>query len=83
MTMSTVSSMVTAQGRIFTIEDKATPENPFLPARFHLVARDAFNGIMLWEYPFPKWEPVTRYIKDIALQLQKRMAAWFGWACQL
>ncbi|MCK4959754.1 MAG: PQQ-binding-like beta-propeller repeat protein, partial [Planctomycetes bacterium] len=74
MTISTVTSMVTARGRMFTIEDKATPENPFLPARFHLVARDAFNGIVLWEYPFPKWEPVTRYIKDIAVQLQKRLA---------
>lgn len=74
MTIPTVSSMVTARGRMFTIEDKATPENPFLPARFHLVARDAFNGITLWEYPFPKWEPVTRYVKDIALQIQKRLA---------
>jgi len=75
MAISTVNSMVTARGRLFTIEDKSTAENPFLPAKFALVARDAFNGVVLWEHPFSDWEPVTRYIKDLALQLQRRLAA--------
>ena len=75
MAIATVNSMVTARGRIFTIEDRATVENPFLPGRFALVARDAFNGVVLWEYPFETWEPVTRYIKDMAVQLQRRLAA--------
>ena len=75
MAIATVNSMVTARGRIFTIEDRATVENPFLPGRFALIARDAFNGVVLWEYPFETWEPVTRYIKDMAVQLQRRLAA--------
>jgi outer membrane protein assembly factor BamB len=75
MAIATVNSMVTARGRLFTIEDKATVENPFLPGRFSLVARDAFNGVVLWEHEFPAWEPITRYIKDMAVQLQRRLAA--------
>ena len=75
MAISTVVSVVTAGGRLFTIEDRATPENPFLPGRFALVARDAFNGLVLWRHELADWEPVTRYIKDIAIQLQRRVVA--------
>jgi len=75
MAIPTVVSIVSARGRLFTIEDTATPENPFLPGKFALVARDAFNGVVLWRHDFPDWEPVTRYVKDIAVQLQRRLAA--------
>ena len=75
MAIATVVSMVSARGRLLTIEDRATPENPFLPGRFKLVARDAFNGLPLWTHDLPVWEPVTRYIKDMAIQLQRRLAA--------
>ena len=75
MSIPTVVSMVSSQGRLLTIEDRATTENPFLPGRFSLVARGAFNGVRLWKHDFPDWEPVTRYVKDIAVQLQRRLAA--------
>jgi len=35
----------------------------------------SFNGIVLWKHDFAQWEPVTRYVKDIAMQLQRRLAA--------
>ena len=75
MGIATVVSMVSSGGRFFSIEDRATPENPFLPGRWSLIARDAFNGLPLWQHDFADWEPVTRYIKDIAMQLQRRLAA--------
>lgn len=75
MGIPTVVSMVSARGRLFTIEDRATPEHPFLPGRWRLVARDAFSGVVLWTHPFADWEPITRYVKDIAIQLQRRQAA--------
>ena len=75
MGISTVISMVSSQGRLFSIEDKGHVENPFLPGKFTLVARDAFNGIKLWSHDFPDWECITRYIKDMAVQLQRRLAA--------
>jgi len=75
MAIPTVVSMVSARGRLFSIEDTATPENPFLPGKFALIARDAFNGVVLWKHDFPDWEPITRYVKDIAVQLQRRLVA--------
>jgi outer membrane protein assembly factor BamB len=75
MAIPTVVSVVSSRGRLFTIEDTQTPANPFLPGRFALVARGAFNGILLWQHRFPDWEPVTRYVKDIAIQLQRRLVA--------
>ncbi|MHC5055734.1 MAG: outer membrane protein assembly factor BamB family protein [Planctomycetota bacterium] len=75
MAIPTVVAMVSSRGRIFTIEDTQTPENPFLPGRFAIVARDAFNGIELWRRRIPVWESMTRYVKDIAIQLQRRLVA--------
>lgn len=75
MTIPTIVSMVSSHGRLFSIEDRRTPANPFLPSDFYLIARDAFNGIELWSRPFEDWEPVTRYVKDIAVQLQRRLVA--------
>jgi len=75
MTIASVSTMVSSGGRLFTIEDRATPENPFLPGRWFLIARDAFNGIELWRHPIKEWDCITRYIKDMAIQLQSRIVA--------
>ncbi|MHC4252140.1 MAG: outer membrane protein assembly factor BamB family protein [Planctomycetota bacterium] len=75
MAIPTVVAMVSSRGRLFTIEDAQTPENPLLPGRFAVVARDAFNGIELWRRRIPVWESVTRYVKDIAIQLQRRLVA--------
>jgi len=49
--------------RLFTIEDTETAENPLLPAKWKLMARSAFNGIVLWTLDYPNWEQVTVYIK--------------------
>jgi len=54
---SGVTSMVTAGGRLFYTFD----EGPIgitdgrLPEQWSLVARDAFNGTLLWKIPLPKW----------------------------
>ncbi len=68
-------SMVSAGGRLFSIEDRGSIKNSRLPGRWYLIARDAFNGVTLWKRKFDDWEPVTRYVKDIAVQLQRRLAA--------
>jgi outer membrane protein assembly factor BamB len=74
MTIPTVASMVTGNGRLFAIEDTAPPDNPFLPAAFRIVARDAFNGKELWARKITRWESVTMYIKCQPVQQQRRMA---------
>ncbi|MCD6304477.1 MAG: PQQ-binding-like beta-propeller repeat protein, partial [Planctomycetes bacterium] len=75
MTMPSITSMVSAKGRVFTIEDRAPAEHPALPGEFALVARDGFNGIVLWVHPFPDWHPVNIRTKLTPVQLQRRLAA--------
>jgi len=73
--LPSINSMVSSKGRLFTIEDQASAEHPALPGKFALVARDAFNGVVLWQRPFPDWQPVNIYIKFTPAQLQRRLAA--------
>ena len=74
MGIPTVASLVSGKGRLFAIEDTAPPDNPFLPAAFRIVARDAFNGKELWSRKIKRWESVTLYIKCQPVQQQRRMA---------
>lgn len=75
MGISTIVSVVTANGRMFSIEDRALPDNPFLPGRFMYVARDAFNGLTLWTRKIERWDSVEVYIKSLPTQQQRRMVA--------
>jgi len=55
---SSVEAVVTAGGRIFTIFDEGqTGIYRKLPQRCKLVARDAFNGVLLWKVPMRQWQP--------------------------
>ncbi len=74
MGIPTVAGLVSGNGRLFAIEDTAPPDNPFLPAAFRIVARDAFNGKELWTREITRWESVTMYIKCQPVQQQRRMA---------
>lgn len=74
MSMPSISSLVSSKGRLFTVEDQASAEHPALPGKFALVARDAFNGIVLWRQPFPDWHPVNIRTKQTPVQLQRRLA---------
>ena len=75
MGAASIASMVSAGGRLFTIEDRETAENPYLPSKWRLIARDAFNGITLWTLDYPSWDPITVYIKTFHAQPQRRLAA--------
>ena len=54
---SSVSALVSAGGRIFYILDEGLTGilDVRLPARWSLVARDAFSGVLLWKRPMPQW----------------------------
>lgn len=71
----TVTSMVSSGGRLLSIDDAETAENPLLPARWRLVARDAFNGIVLWTLNYPTWEQVTAHMSSYDAQMQRRLVA--------
>jgi len=72
---ATISSMVSSGGRLFSIEDTETAENPLLPAKWKLIARSAFNGVILWTRDYPTWEQLTVYIKNYHAQMQRRLVA--------
>jgi len=54
---SSLVAMVTAGGRLYYIFDEGltgvTPAS--LPERWNLIARDAFNGMLLWKKPVKDW----------------------------
>jgi outer membrane protein assembly factor BamB len=84
-TDSSVSTLVTAQGRLFAIVD----EGPIglvgqhsVPDKWSLVARDAFNGVTLWKVPIRRWgwrewkdTWFDHRAGDIPLNIQKRLVA--------
>ncbi len=51
-----VTAMVSSGGRLFAICDETlTGAGPGVPSKWCLVARDAFNGVLLWRKPVPHW----------------------------
>ena len=73
--MPSINSLVSAQGRLFTVEDLGSAEHPALPGKEALVARDAYNGIVLWRVMFPDWHPTYIRDKETPVQLQRRLVA--------
>ncbi len=57
--MSSLSAMVSAKGRIFYTIDEGPRASSVPPADWQLVARDAFNGVILWKRPLQRW--LTRF----------------------
>jgi outer membrane protein assembly factor BamB len=53
--MSSVSAVVSAGGRVFSIIDEGSPASLLLPSDWQLEAKDAFNGVTLWKRPIAEW----------------------------
>ncbi len=75
-------AMVVSNGRIFYIHDESDVKfaSLALPRRYVLVARDAYNGMLLWKKPMTNWgwqEWKTHFSnwKNIPLQLPRRLVA--------
>ena len=73
--MSAASAAVTAGGRVFYIFDHASPMSIQLPSQWRLVARDAFNGTVLWERQIAKWYTQMLRLKSGPAQLPRRLVA--------
>ena len=75
LAMPSINSLVSAKGRLFTVEDLGSAEHPALPGKQALMARDAYNGIVLWRVMFPDWHPIYIRDKETPVQLQRRLVA--------
>lgn len=73
--MSSMHVMVSSGGRIFYIIDEGLRNHIFLPARWTLIARDGFNGTVLWKKPLKDWHPNNWPLKSGPGDLPRRMVA--------
>jgi outer membrane protein assembly factor BamB len=73
--MSSVSAAVTAGGRVFYIIDEAPRASILVPPEWSLVARDAFNGTILWKRTIPSWHTHLWPLKSGPAQLPRRLVA--------
>jgi outer membrane protein assembly factor BamB len=73
--MASFSGMVSAGGRIFYIIDEGLRQHIYLPGRWALVARDGFNGTVLWKRPIDDWFPHTWPFKSGPADLPRRLVA--------
>ena len=73
--MASLSAAVSARGRLFYIMDQGSRVSPLLPSRWKLTARDAFNGVPLWERAIPQWYPHLWPLKSGPAWLPRRLVA--------
>jgi len=73
--LSSTSAMVTSGGRLFAIVDEGPIASLALPPRWQLVARDAFNGVVLWKRTIGPWEGVLRAFRSGPVDLARRLVA--------
>lgn len=76
--MSSVSAKVSEGGRIFYIMDEGSRISILMPAQFKLIARDAFNGTILWKKDIPVWSTHLWPLKSGPTQLTRRLVAMDG-----
>lgn len=73
--MASLSSMVTAKGRMFAILDSAPLASIRFNASWKLQGRDAFNGTLLWERQIPVWNDHLRHFRSGPVHLPRLLIA--------
>jgi len=73
--LASMSALVSANGKIFYIMDEGSRASIVLPARWHLVGRDAFSGVLLWKRSLLEWQTHLWPLKSGPAQLPRRLVA--------
>jgi outer membrane protein assembly factor BamB len=73
--LSSVSAVVTARGRMFAIVDEGPLASVKADSKWMLVARDAFNGVLLWKKEVAPWEGQLRPFRSGPAELPRRLVA--------
>ena len=73
--MSSVSAVVSAGGRLFYIFDEAPRASILTPPKWRLIARDAFNGTLLWKREIEVWHQHLWRLKSGPQLLARRLVA--------
>jgi len=73
--MSSVTTAVTSGGRLYVIRDEGSRSSIYLPPKWKLVARDAYNGTILWKRDVPQWFRHTHGLKSGPAYLPRKVVA--------
>ena len=73
--MSSVSAAVSAGGRVFYVFDEGSRFSVLLDPKWSLIARDAFNGKILWKRRMSNWHTHLWPLKSGPAQLPRRLVA--------
>ncbi|HUT32895.1 MAG TPA: PQQ-binding-like beta-propeller repeat protein [Planctomycetota bacterium] len=73
-----IYALVSTGGRIFYILDEAPTQSLRRLPQWHVVARDAYNGVLLWKRPFSPWFPHIVNWGATPPQLERRLVAVGG-----
>lgn len=73
--LASTSCMVSSGGRVFYIVDEGPRYSVALDSEWFLVARDAFNGVLLWKKRMGPWEGQLRDFRNKPPELPRRMVA--------
>ncbi|QDV83593.1 PQQ-binding-like beta-propeller repeat protein [Planctomycetes bacterium TBK1r] len=73
--MASMSALVSTGGRMFYIMDEGSRISIQLPPKWKLIARDAFNGSVLWKKDIDNWQPHLWPLKSGPTQLSRRLVS--------
>lgn len=73
--MASMSALVSSRGRLFYVMDEGSRVSILLPPKWMLIARDAFNGVVLWRRPLADWQSHLWPLKSGPTQLARRLVA--------
>ena len=73
--MASMSALVSTDGRMFYIMDEGSRISIQLPPKWKLIARDAFNGSVLWKRDIPEWQTHLWPLKSGPTQLSRRLVS--------
>lgn len=73
--MASMSALVSTNGRMFYIMDEGSRISIQMPSNWKLIARDAFNGSVLWKRDIKNWQSHLWPLKSGPTQLSRRLVS--------
>jgi outer membrane protein assembly factor BamB len=72
-----LSCQVTSGGRLFYVHDQGPIGviDERVPTKTYVIARDAYNGVLLWKYRVPDWYPSHQQWGTVPVTLNQRLVA--------
>ncbi len=73
--MASMSALVSTNGRMFYVMDEGSRVSIQMPPKWKLIARDAFNGTVLWKRDIPDWQNHLWPLKSGPTALTRRLVS--------